>query len=92
MVIKKPFKPPVDECSLKMIETNLIDLYGHTELERGPGYQLDYTGGLEVKSLRTAEFMSRNKISVRKPETTSIGRAVDFNKGEVQRFHRNLEE
>ncbi|KAG8310365.1 hypothetical protein J6590_064950, partial [Homalodisca vitripennis] len=27
------FKPSVDECSLKMIETNLIDLHGDTELE-----------------------------------------------------------
>lgn len=30
--------------------------------------------------------MGRNNISVRKPETTRIGRSVRFNKEEVNRF------
>lgn len=37
-------------------------------------------------------FMARNKITVRKPEATSIGRAVGFNKEEVNSFFMNLEE
>nr|XP_023021874.1 uncharacterized protein LOC111510207 [Leptinotarsa decemlineata] len=37
-------------------------------------------------------FMQRHKISVRKPEATSVGRAVGFNKQEVNRFFSNLEE
>ena len=37
-------------------------------------------------------FMDRNKISVRKPEATSIGRAIGFNKDEVNRFFQNLEQ
>ncbi|XP_074040373.1 uncharacterized protein [Leptinotarsa decemlineata] len=37
-------------------------------------------------------FMQRHKISVRKPEATSVERAVGFNKQEVNRFFSNLEE
>ncbi|XP_065561220.1 uncharacterized protein LOC136027698 [Artemia franciscana] len=37
-------------------------------------------------------FMDRNKISVRKPEATSIGRAMGYNKEEANRFYRNLEQ
>lgn len=37
-------------------------------------------------------FMQRHKIRVRKPEATSVGRAVGFNKQEVSRFFSNLEE
>ncbi|XP_018330787.1 uncharacterized protein LOC108740803 [Agrilus planipennis] len=37
-------------------------------------------------------FVRRNNISVRKPEATSINRATAFNKTEVQRFYKLLEE
>ncbi|KAH9636307.1 hypothetical protein HF086_003274 [Spodoptera exigua] len=37
-------------------------------------------------------FVARNNISVRKPEDTSINRVTAFNKTEVQRFYKLLEE
>ncbi|KAK9710007.1 hypothetical protein QE152_g26264 [Popillia japonica] len=37
-------------------------------------------------------FMQKHKISVRKPEATSIGGAIGFNKQKVARFFSNLEE
>ena len=35
-------------------------------------------------------FMDRNKISVHKPEATSIGRAIGFNKEEVNSFFSKI--
>lgn len=37
-------------------------------------------------------FVTRNNISVRKPEATSINRVTAFNKTEVQQFYKLLEE
>lgn len=37
-------------------------------------------------------FITRNNISVRKPEATSINRVTAFNKTEVQQFYKLLEE
>lgn len=37
-------------------------------------------------------FVTRNNISVRKPEATSINRVTAFNRTEVQQFYKLLEE
>ena len=53
------------------------------------------TAGIKAKKVGEdwlSGFMRRNPISLRKPEATSIGRAMGFNRVIVGKFFDNLEE